>query len=98
MTTMLNPPAPSPQLTPCRSDPDPWTDGDDPVLKTLCRRRCARRAQCARDALATRGASGVWAGIYLPPTTSDSRRHDYSRAHEYAVTRLRVIAGLDGQP
>ena len=55
---------------------------------------CPRRVQCAREALGMPGASGIWAGIYLPPEDPTSARHDSSRAREYAMTRLAVIAAL----
>lgn len=96
-TTMLQPPL---QLTPCRSAPDYWTEaGNDPGLKSLCR-ACPRRPVCAREALATPGVSGIWAGIYLPPDDAGPRprvprRRARSRAHDYAVMRLRVIAAMD---
>jgi len=103
MTTMLA--GPSLQVTPCSSNPNRWTEaGDDPVLKARCRGwitaeheaagACPRRMQCAREALTMPGASGIWAGIYLPPEDPRSPRHDASRAREYAMTRLAVIAGL----
>jgi WhiB family redox-sensing transcriptional regulator len=97
MTILLfRSPAVSPsEAIPCRVDPDCWTEaGDDPGLKALCR-GCPRRARCAREALDMPGASGVWAGIFIPPDDGVSRRHDRSRAHAYAMTRLRVIATLD---
>ena len=86
-------PSPVGRAAPCRSEPDQWTEaGDDQTLRDLCRFHCHRRAACAREALITPDAAGIWAGIYLPPDDDDSPRHDRTRAQDYARHRLRVIA------
>lgn len=103
-TTLLRTPTVTPsQAIPCRSNPDYWTEaGNDPALKALCW-GCPRRVQCAREALEMPGASGIWAGFYLPPDADGGwrpnplRRHARPRAYGYAVTRLRVIAAMEAQ-
>ena len=68
---------------PCVDDPDRWTsDYDDPELKSLCRLACPRRWQCAKDALQTPGANGVWAGVFIP---------ERGRSRKLAMRQLREV-------
>jgi WhiB family transcriptional regulator, redox-sensing transcriptional regulator len=76
--------------SPCAADPDRWLEaGDDPELKTLCR-GCPRRRQCAKDALHTPAAEGMWAAVYIP---SEGRR-----ARASALRQLRSLADHLGVP
>lgn len=64
------------RVIPCTLNPDRWafaTEGDA-ELKTLCR-GCLRRWQCAREALRTPGAEGMWSAVYIPP---DGRRRTFA--------------------
>lgn len=49
----------------CTQDPDRWTTTPDDEAKTLCR-ACPRRWLCARDAVESAGAEGLWAGVVIP--------------------------------
>ena len=87
---------------PCLTDPDRWAaGGDDPEMKTLCR-ACPRRWLCAKEAVETPGAEGMWSGVNLPAggrarafalrqlaLTGRPRRLHGARAR----TRLRLTAG-----
>jgi WhiB family redox-sensing transcriptional regulator len=67
---------------PCAADPDRWLEaGDDPELKALCR-GCPRRFPCAKDALNTPAAVGMWSAVYLPPD---------GRARQFALRQLRSL-------
>ncbi len=69
---------------PCQSDPDRWlTGGDDPELRAACR-ACPRRWTCAKEALDTVGAHGMWAGVYLP------KKH--GRARVFAMRQIASLA------
>ena len=75
---------PLPTNTPCMDDPDRWTsDYDDPELKSLCRLSCPRRWQCAKEALQTPAAHGVWAGVFIP---------ERGRSRKLAMRQLREVA------
>jgi WhiB family redox-sensing transcriptional regulator len=74
-------------LTPCTADPDRWTtSGDDPELKQACR-GCPRRWQCARDAITTPAAEGMWSGVYLP---------EQGRGRVTALRQLQALAAHAG--
>jgi WhiB family redox-sensing transcriptional regulator len=77
-------PATSP---PCLDDPDRWAaGGEDPDLKALCR-ACPRRWLCAKEALKTPGAEGMWAGVNVPPE---------GRGRTFALRQLRSLAAHGG--
>jgi WhiB family redox-sensing transcriptional regulator len=73
--------------TPCRSDPDRWAaGGNDPELKALCR-GCPRRWLCAKEALETPGAEGMWSGVHIPTS---------GRPRTFALRQLRSLATHGG--
>lgn len=76
----------------CSADPDRWmsaTDGPSADLaKAICR-GCARRWLCARDAVETPGAEGIWAGILLP---------EAGRGRTFALKQLTSLAQRGGYP
>jgi WhiB family redox-sensing transcriptional regulator len=77
-------PATSP---PCLDDPDRWAaGGEDPELKALCR-ACPRRWLCAKEALRTPGAEGMWAGVNVPTE---------GRGRKFALRQLRSLAAHGG--
>jgi WhiB family transcriptional regulator, redox-sensing transcriptional regulator len=79
----LDRPCPSTTAPPCLADPDRWIEGgDDPELKALCR-GCPRRWLCAKEALETPGAEGMWSGVYIP---------SQGRARRFAMRQLRSLA------
>lgn len=63
----------------CTQDPDRWTTTPDDEAKTLCR-ACPRRWLCARDAVESAGAEGLWAGVVIPES---------GRARAFALGQLR---------
>ncbi|MGA9374384.1 MAG: WhiB family transcriptional regulator [Mycobacterium sp.] len=71
---------------PCTQNPDRWTTVADEGAKALCR-ACPRRWQCAKEACATPGAEGLWAGIVLPPA---------GRSRQFALKQLRSLAERNG--
>jgi WhiB family redox-sensing transcriptional regulator len=76
-------------LPPCLADPDRWADGgDDSELKALCR-GCPRRWLCAKEAVDTPGAVGVWSGVYIPKE---------GRRRSFALRQLRTLAAYGGCP
>lgn len=85
--TLERPVIRSSNAQPCVSDPDRWAaGGNDPELKTLCR-GCPRRWQCAKDALDTPGAEGMWSGVHLPKE---------GRGRKFALRQLRSLAAHGG--
>lgn len=73
---------------PCLEDADRWLDGgDDPELKALCR-ACPRRWVCAREALQTPGACGMWSGVNIP---------EQGRGRTFAMRQLRSLAAHGGR-
>lgn len=73
---------------PCRNDPDGWLDrGNDPELKALCR-ACPRRWVCAKEAVETPGAEGLWSGVNIPES---------GRGRAFAMRQLRFLASYGGQ-
>jgi WhiB family redox-sensing transcriptional regulator len=74
---------------PCLADPDRWTEGgDDSELKALCR-SCPRRWLCAKEAVETPGAEGVWSGVHIPKV---------GRGRSFALRQLRSLAAYGGCP
>ena len=64
--------APSPATTPqplnelpCQSDPDRWFDRAERTHALAGCLACPVRVWCAREALAGRASSGMWAGIWI---------------------------------
>lgn len=72
----------------CTQDPDRWTTAPDAQAKALCR-ACPRRWACARDAVESPGAEGLWAGVVIPET---------GRARTFALRQLRSLAERNGYP
>jgi len=56
-------------------------------LKALCR-ACPRRWLCAKEALETPGAQGMWSGVHIP---------EYGRGRTFAIRQLRSLAAHGGQ-
>lgn len=85
MTISLdNPPA---TAIPCRVDPDRWAaGGNDPELKALCR-GCARRWLCAKEAVETPRAVGIWSGVNIPKE---------GRGRKFALRQLNSLAAHAG--
>jgi WhiB family transcriptional regulator, redox-sensing transcriptional regulator len=88
MTAMLDQSRhPATTATPCRRDPDRWAaGGHDPELKALCR-GCHRRWLCAKEALETPGAEGMWSGVHIPSS---------GRPRTFALRQLRSLATYAG--
>jgi WhiB family transcriptional regulator, redox-sensing transcriptional regulator len=87
MTVMLDESPRRATTTPCRSDPDRWAaGGNDPELKALCR-GCPRRWLCAKEALETPGAEGMWSGVHIPTS---------GRPRTFALRQLRSLATYGG--
>lgn len=80
----------------CTRDPDRWmasTSSAEAVeiaeaTKAVCR-GCARRWLCARDAVETPGAEGIWAGILVP---------EAGRGRTFALKQLSSLAERGGYP
>ncbi|GLP76661.1 hypothetical protein TUM20983_37710 [Mycobacterium antarcticum] len=72
----------------CTEDPDRWTTSPDEGAKALCR-ACPQRWSCAREACATPGAEGVWAGVLIP---------EAGRGRRFALKQLRNMAERNGSP
>jgi len=75
-------------LTACAKDPDRWTTRPDDEAKALCR-ACPRRWMCAREAVESSGAEGLWAGVVIP---------EAGRARAFALGQLRSLAERNGFP
>lgn len=72
---------------PCLADPDRWSEaGDDAQLKALCR-GCPRRWLCAKEAVETPGAEGLWSGVFIPKA---------GRARKFALGQLASLAAHGG--
>ena len=80
------------ELGACTQDPDRWTSnlgkGPDNEAKALCR-ACPRRWLCAREAVESPGAEGLWAGVVIP---------EAGRARTFALRQLRSLAERNGYP
>jgi WhiB family redox-sensing transcriptional regulator len=88
MTAALNAP-PTIAGPPCLADPDRWSEGgDDPEVRALCR-SCPRRWLCAKEAVETPGAEGVWSGVHIPKV---------GRGRSFALRQLRSLAAHGGYP
>ena len=86
MTVILDKPRPT-TSPPCMADPDRWAaGGDDAELKALCR-GCHRRWLCAKEALKTPGAEGMWSGVDIP---------NAGRRRTFALRQLRSLAAHGG--
>jgi len=72
----------------CTQDPDRWTTSPDDEAKALCR-ACPRRWLCAREAVHSAGAVGLWAGVVIP---------EAGRARTFALGQLRSLAERNGYP
>jgi WhiB family redox-sensing transcriptional regulator len=72
----------------CTQDPERWTTTPDDEAKALCR-ACPRRWACARDAVRSPGAEGLWAGVVIPES---------GRARTFALRQLRSLAERNGYP
>ncbi|WP_197283846.1 WhiB family transcriptional regulator [Mycobacterium sp. Marseille-P9652] len=70
----------------CTQDPDRWTIAPDAEAKALCR-ACPRRWPCARDAVESPGAEGLWAGVLIP---------EAGRGRAFALGQLRSLAERNG--
>ena len=95
MTSALNPGFSTPDgvsvydvVGVCVADPDRWMTATDDATKAICR-QCPRRWMCARDAVETPGAEGVWAGIVIPES---------GRGRTFALKQLRSLAERGGYP
>jgi len=86
VTVTLEKPRPT-TSPPCMADPDRWAaGGDDPKLKALCR-GCHRRWLCAKEAVQTPGAEGMWSGVDIPKE---------GRGRTFALRQLRSLAAHGG--
>jgi WhiB family transcriptional regulator, redox-sensing transcriptional regulator len=72
----------------CAKDPDRWTTAPDDEAKALCR-ACPRRWLCAREAVESTGAEGLWAGVVIP---------EAGRGRAFALGQLRSLAERNGYP
>ena len=61
-------------------------DPDDSEVKALCR-GCPRRWLCAKEALETPGAEGMWSAVFIPKT---------GRGRNFALRQLRSLATYGG--
>jgi len=87
MVTVTLEKRPTSMAPPCLADPDRWAEGsDDLELKTLCR-GCPRRWLCAKEALHTPGAEGMWSGVNIPRE---------GRGRRFALRQLRSLASHGG--
>jgi WhiB family transcriptional regulator, redox-sensing transcriptional regulator len=79
---------PSQPMPPCLADPDRWSEAgdDDAELKGLCR-GCPRRSLCAKEAVETPGAEGLWSGVFIPKA---------GRARKFALRQLASLAEHGG--
>jgi WhiB family redox-sensing transcriptional regulator len=80
--------APGYLASPCMSNPDRWAcaTADDAQAKALCR-GCPRRWLCAREALETPGAEGMWSAVFIPKA---------GRGRTFALRQLRSLAEHGG--
>jgi WhiB family redox-sensing transcriptional regulator len=86
VTVTIDEPRPA-TTPPCLDDPDRWAaGGEDPDLKALCR-GCPRRWLCAKEALKTPGAEGMWSGVNIPKD---------GRGRAFALRQLRSLAAHGG--
>jgi WhiB family redox-sensing transcriptional regulator len=76
------------RISPCTLDPDRWVNAtaDDTEIKALCR-GCWRRWRCAKEALETPGAEGMWSAVHIPKD---------GRGRIFALRQLRSLAAHGG--
>jgi WhiB family transcriptional regulator, redox-sensing transcriptional regulator len=72
----------------CTKDPDRWTTTPDAEAKAQCR-ACPRRWLCAREAVESARADGLWAGVVIPES---------GRPRTFALNQLRSLAERNGYP
>lgn len=60
-----------PAVLPCQRDPDRWFDGANRTQALAGCLSCPARARCAREALAVKPSSGMWAGIWIDHNLAD---------------------------
>lgn len=72
----------------CTQDPDRWTSAPDAEAIALCR-ACPRRWPCAREAVESPGAEGLWGGVVIP---------EAGRGRAFALRQLRSLAERNGYP
>ncbi|MGV0837136.1 WhiB family transcriptional regulator [Mycolicibacterium thermoresistibile] len=72
----------------CTNDPERWTTMPDDDAKAICR-ACPRRWLCAREAVESPKAEGLWAGIVIPES---------GRGRTFALRQLRTLAERNGFP
>jgi WhiB family redox-sensing transcriptional regulator len=75
-------------ISPCTQNPDRWANAtaDDIEIKALCR-GCPRRWRCAKEALETPGAQGMWSAVHIPKD---------GRGRVFALRQLRSLAAHGG--
>lgn len=78
----------NPLLGACTRDPDRWTTAPDAESIALCR-ACPRRWLCAREAVESPGAEGLWGGVLIPES---------GRGRAFALRKLRSLAERNGYP
>jgi WhiB family transcriptional regulator, redox-sensing transcriptional regulator len=73
---------------PCLAEPDRWSEArkDDAELKAICR-TCPRRWLCAKEAVETPAAEGLWSGVFIPKA---------GRARKFALRQLASLATHGG--
>lgn len=76
------------RVIPCTQNPDRWATAGpgDTELKALCR-ACPRRWLCAKEALQTPGAEGMWSAVHIPKA---------GRGRTFALRQLRSLAAHGG--
>ncbi len=72
----------------CTQDPDRWTTAPDAEAIASCR-ACPRRWMCAREAVESAGAEGLWAGVVIAES---------GRPRAFALRQLRSLAERNGYP
>ncbi|HZA08990.1 WhiB family transcriptional regulator [Mycobacterium sp.] len=80
--------APDNRIIPCTQNPDRWATAGphDAEAKALCR-GCPRRWLCAKEAVETPGAEGMWSAVYIPKA---------GRGRTFAFRQLRALASHGG--
>lgn len=71
--------------TPCRDDPELWTQHTASAEARAACLRCPVRRRCAAQALTSYQPIGTWAGVHLSTTQTPVERRD-------ALALLRKIA------
>lgn len=73
-------------MIPCQEDPERWVGGTDDASARLLCRGCSMRLTCARKALETPCAQGIWGGIFVPPN---------GRSRRFALEKLRHLQEVE---